>query len=90
MPLRTLIEPKDSESESDTVEVWEEEYEKGDNHRMPSRTGIVSTIRKTMAKYSSSRSHSPVSSRPTVSCIIPKRKTIIYLILPCKNRHLSL
>lgn len=64
MPLRTIVGTKDEGKEHDKEKPIEMDEDESNHNTAFSKSAIVSAIRKTIAKYTISRPHSPVNSRP--------------------------
>ncbi|KAI5851284.1 hypothetical protein DFP73DRAFT_536693 [Morchella snyderi] len=64
MPLRTIVRTKGEGKEHDKEKHSEMDEDESNHNTAFSKSGIVSAIRKTIAKYTISRPHSPVNSRP--------------------------
>jgi hypothetical protein len=86
MPLRTIVRTKDEGKEHDKEKPSEMDEDESNHNTAFSKSGIVSAIRKTIAKYTISRPHSPVNSRPAVSHALPG-VIRLYLILSFYHSH---
>jgi len=72
MPIRTLVMSRGEEEQEMVNGRSDEDHAQSEgtyNHRRHkiSKSGFVSAIRKTLGKYSTSRTHSPVPTRSSVS-----------------------
>lgn len=96
MPIRTLVVSRGEEEEQEMVNGWSEEdhaqSEGAYNHRRHriSKSGFVSAIRKTLGRYSASRTHSPVPTRSSVSFLAFPSCLSTWLLykLPTTHTHI--